>query len=81
MARLAVGSALVGHEGELLAFAGSRADFDARRFAATVAYDSPYVAIYAAYDIFRENGCELEKTSVVSLPDAPRSPCPSRAGW
>lgn len=61
VARLAVGSALVGHEGELLAFAGSRADFDARRFAATVAYDSPYVAIYAAYDIFRENGRELEK--------------------
>lgn len=61
VARLAVGSALLGHEGELLAFAGSRADFDARRFAATVAYDSPYVAIYAAYDIFRENGRELEK--------------------
>lgn len=61
VARLAVGSALVGREGELLAFAGSCADFDARRFAATVAYDSPYVAIYAAYDIFRENGCELEK--------------------
>ncbi len=61
VARLAVGSALVGHEGELLAFAGSRADFDARRFATTVAYDSPYVAIYAAYDIFRENGRELEK--------------------
>lgn len=61
VARLAVGSALVGHEGELLAFAGSRADFDARRFAVTVAYDSPYVAIYAAYDIFRENGRELEK--------------------
>lgn len=61
VARLAVGSALVGCEGELLAFAGSRADFDARRFAATVAYDSPYVAIYAAYDIFRENGRELEK--------------------
>lgn len=61
VARLAYGSALVGYEGELLAFAGSRADFDARRFAATVAYDSPYVAIYAAYDIFRENGRELEK--------------------
>lgn len=61
VARLAYGSALLGHEGELLAFAGSRADFDARRFAATVAYDSPYVAIYAAYDIFRENGRELEK--------------------
>lgn len=61
VARLAVGSALVGHEGELLAFAGSRAGFDARRFAATVAYDSSYVAIYAAYDIFRENGRELEK--------------------
>lgn len=61
VARLAYGSALVGYEGELLAFAGSRADFDARRFTATVAYDSPYVAIYAAYDIFRENGRELEK--------------------
>ena len=61
VARLAVGSALLGHEGELLAFAGSRADFDARRFAATVAYDSPYVAIYAAYDIFRDSEIAREK--------------------
>ncbi|MCD7710232.1 MAG: glucose-1-phosphate thymidylyltransferase [Porphyromonadaceae bacterium] len=61
MDRLLPGEALVDPEGVWLAFCGTRADFDAHRISNKVVYGEKVVRIQAVYDIFRENGQELEK--------------------
>lgn len=46
---------------ELLAFNGSRADFDSRNFASARKYDAEYSAIHLLYDIFLKNDAELKR--------------------
>ena len=58
---LVSGEALVGADGGVLAFLGTRSDFEARHFLKSTLYREEYVRINASYDIFRENGREMEK--------------------
>ncbi len=61
VAALSEGEALLGADDTLLAYRGDRAGFDSKAFASTRRYEKDYTAIRAVYDIFRENGKELEK--------------------
>ena len=58
---LVSGEALVGADDGVLAFLGTRSDFEARHFLKSTLYREEYVRINASYDIFRENGREMEK--------------------
>lgn len=55
------GEALVATDGTLLAYNGSRTNFEARNFVHETCYDSEFVAIKASYDIFRNNDVETER--------------------
>lgn len=58
---LTPGMALLDAGARLLAFCGTCSDMQSARYARTLTYTGVPVRIAAAYDIFRENGRELEK--------------------
>ena len=58
---LTPGVALLDADARLLAFCGTCSDMQSARYARTLTYTGVPVRIAAAYDIFRENGRELEK--------------------
>lgn len=58
--KLADGEALMAGD-NLLAFCGSRADFDERRFSTVSRYDEEPTALHQLYDIFLKNDIELRR--------------------
>ena len=58
---LSEGEALIAADGTTIAFRGKRADFEAGRYDRATPYKNEVATLNAVYEIFRDNGRELEK--------------------